>query len=65
MDLLEQGADQGGIALFGGGQLRGKDLTAFGIDRVAEFHLAVNHAPAPCRARPPRPLPPSATVISG
>ncbi len=33
MDLLEQGVDQGGVALLGGGQLRGEDLAAGGIDR--------------------------------
>jgi hypothetical protein len=41
MDLLEQGADQGGVALLGGGQLGGEDLAALGIDREVEF------APAP------------------
>jgi hypothetical protein len=36
-DLLEQGADQGGITLFGGGQLGGEDLAARGIDRQVEL----------------------------
>lgn len=36
-DLLEQRADQGGIALLGGGQLGGEYLTAVGIDREMEL----------------------------
>src|SRR5215213_1695947 len=32
-DLIEQGANRGGIALIRGGQLRGKDLTAVRVDR--------------------------------
>jgi hypothetical protein len=36
MDLREQGADQGGVTLLGGRQLRGKDLAAGGIDREME-----------------------------
>lgn len=36
-DLPKQRADQGGIALLGGGQLGGEDLTAVGIDREMEL----------------------------
>src|SRR3954449_10835951 len=36
-DLIEQWADQGGVALLDGGQLGGKDLAAVGIDREMEF----------------------------
>src|SRR6476469_1968663 len=36
-DLIEQRADQGGVALLDGGQLAGKDLAAVGIDREMEF----------------------------
>ena len=36
MDLLKQGADQGGVALFGGGQFGGEDLAGAGVDREVE-----------------------------
>src|SRR5918998_4960121 len=36
-NLIEQRADQGGVALLGGGQLGGEDLAAGGIDREVEF----------------------------
>ena len=36
MDPIKQRADQGGIALFGGGQLGGEDLAGAGIDREVE-----------------------------
>ena len=36
MDPIKQRADQGGIALVGGRQLRGEDLAGAGIDREME-----------------------------
>ena len=36
-DLIEQRADQGGVALLGGGQLGGEDLAALGIYREVEL----------------------------
>jgi hypothetical protein len=36
-DLIEQRADQGGVALLGGGQLGGEDLAAVGINREVEM----------------------------
>jgi hypothetical protein len=43
VDLVEQRADQRRIAVVRGGQFRGEDLTAVGIDRQVEL------APAPAR----------------
>jgi hypothetical protein len=43
VDLLEQWADQGCIAVVRGGQLRGEDLSAVRIDRQMEL------SPAPAR----------------
>ena len=56
VDLVEQRADQGCVALVRGGQLRGEDLTAVGIDRQMELRqlrrgllpcFSNCHSPAP------------------
>ena len=60
-DLVEQGTDQGGIAVLGGRQLRSEDLAAVGIDRQVQLAsgparltamLLWSQLPAPTTFRP-------------